>query len=53
MLLIVISLLIFGIPMVMLNLNRTDDENEVIDDVSPFWLPNIMLNQYLLALGEF
>ena len=54
MLLMVVSLLIFGIPMVMLNINRTiNDQDEVINGVSKFWLPNILLNQYLLALGEF
>ena len=54
MLLMVISLMIFGIPMVMLNLNRSiNGEEEVIQGVSSFWLPNVVLNQYLLALGEF
>ena len=42
----------FGIPMNMLNLNR-DVNEKVIDDPFPYWLPNIMFNQYLLALGEF
>ena len=54
MLLMVVSLLICGIPMVMLNMNRSShEENEVIEGVSSFWLPNIMINQYLLSLGEF
>ena len=54
MMLMVISLMIFGIPMVMLNMNRTiDGEDEVIPEVSKFWMPNMVLNQYLLALGEF
>ena len=54
MLLMVISLMIFGIPLVMLNINRTiDGEDEVIHEVSKFWMPNMVLNQYLLALGEF
>ena len=54
MLIVVISLLTFGIPMIMLNMERkVHEEREVIESVSPFWLPNIMLNQYLLALGDF
>ena len=53
MLLMVVSLLIFGIPMIMLNLNRTDEKTELIEVIWPFWLPNIIINQYLLALGEF
>ena len=54
MLLMVVSLLIFGIPMVMLNINRTSYlDEEFIASVSPFWLVNIMINQYLLSLGEF
>ena len=53
MLIMVVSLLTFGIPMVMLSMNRSDEEAELIDEVSSFWLPNIMINQYLLSLGEF
>ena len=46
--------MIFGIPMVMLNINRTiNGEDQVIHEVSKFWMPNMVLNQYLLALGEF
>lgn len=51
-LLIVMSLMMFGIPMNMLNLNR-DEDNKVVDDPFSYWLPNIMINQWLLALGEF
>ena len=51
-LLIVISLMLFGIPIVMLNMNRDEDHPIVTGDFS-FWLPNMIVNQYLLALGEF
>ena len=49
------SLTIFGIPMAMLNIDRIiKNEEEVISGVvSSFWLPNMLINQYLLALGEF
>ena len=54
MLLLIISLLIFGVPMVMLNINRQmKGEQEIINSPSLFWLPNIILYQYELALGEF
>ena len=42
----------FGVPMVMLNLNRVED-NSVVDEPFGFWGINMLLNQYLLALGEF
>ena len=44
--------MIFGLPMAILNMNRTDD-TQVIKDPFSFWLPNMVINQYLLALGEF
>lgn len=50
--LIVTSLMLFGVPMVMLNLNRTDDV-QVIDPTFGHWLPDMFLNQYFLSLGEF
>ena len=47
--------MLFGVPMMMLNLNRITDEedNSVVESVFGFWLPNMIVNQYLLALGEF
>ena len=44
--------MMFGMPMVMLNLNRADN-NQVVDEVFGFWGLDAFLNQYLLALGEF
>ena len=53
-LILVITLLTFGIPMHLLNLNRSEElDNTIIDEVSPFWGLNVLLNQYFLALGEF
>jgi hypothetical protein len=46
------ALMMFGVPMIMLNLNRTAD-NSIVDDPFGFWGLNMLLNQYLLALGEF
>ena len=43
--LIVMSLLMFGFPMIMLNINRSE-ENLVVDETFSFWLPNMLLNQY-------
>ena len=50
--LLFISLLMFGIPMVMLNSSRTD-ELALVDQKFSFWIPNMLINQYLLLLGEF
>ena len=50
--LFVVSLLIFGIPMQMLNLNR-DADSAIVGDSYGFWLVDAIFNQYLLSLGEF
>jgi len=50
--LILASLMLFGLPMVMLNLNRTVDA-EIIEPTFNHWFFNMFLNQYKLALGEF
>lgn len=52
MILMLACLMVFGLPMFFLNLNRTP-ENALIDDPFGFWFLNVFLNQYLLALGEF
>ena len=51
-LLFFISLLIFGIPLTMLDMNRSDG-SEIISKVFGFWLLDAIYNQYLLSLGEF
>ena len=50
--LILLALSMFGIPMVILNNNRTE-ENSLIDNPINFWVFDMLINQYLLALGEF
>ena len=50
--LIFVALATFGIPMIILNFNR-QEENKVVDGLFSFWFLNMMINQYLLALGEF
>ena len=52
MIILLCTLLAFGVPMYMLNMNR-DDDNAVIDSTFGFWGINVLLNQYFLALGEF
>ena len=47
-----ITLVMFGIPMVLLNFNRSDDNKIVQNDFS-YWGVNMFLNQYKLILGEF
>ena len=52
MVLLLIALLMFGIPIMMLDMNSEEDY-EMIDDSWHNWLLNLLFNQYLLALGEF
>ena len=52
--LLFVALLMFGVPMIMLNLNRSqDDGNEVIAEAFGHWGFDMLVNQYLLSLGEF
>ena len=50
--LIFLTLAMFGIPMVVLNQNR-DEDHAVIPKIFNLWIVDMMINQYLLALGEF
>lgn len=52
MILLIVALATFGIPMVILNFNR-ENENQVVEGIFDFWILNMFINQYLLALGEF
>ena len=52
MILLIAALMMFGMPMVMLNLNRAEGD-EIVNETFSFWGLNLLLNQYLLALGEF
>ena len=52
--LLVIALSMFGIPLVILNQNRKDeDDKAIIESLVNFWVFDMLVNQYLLALGEF
>ena len=53
MLLLLLSLLLFGIPLSMISLSRDDDDQKLIQDGHFFWVLDVIWNQYLLALGEF
>ena len=52
MLLFVTSLFMFGVPMVILNKNRWEDEL-LIEKTFDFEPADMFINQYLMALGEF
>jgi len=51
-LLLLMSLVLFGVPMIILNMNRSEDQL-VVDEIFGSWIQNMFINQYLLALGEF
>lgn len=50
--LLLLALLMFGVPISILNFNR-DDKSKIVSDSIGFWLIDCIFNQYLLALGEF
>ena len=50
--LLLTALMMFGVPMIMLNLNRGPDA-QIVESTFSYWIFNMFLNQYLLALGEF
>ena len=52
MLVMFLFLLLFGVPMSLLDMNRAEEE-KTIGENFPHWLPNLLINQYLLALGTF
>ena len=53
MILYVMALLMFAVPLILMNLKRADEESQLLDDPIGFWLFNALVNQYLLSLGEF
>ena len=54
MILLAVALLMFGVPLIMLNLNRSkEDENLVIAEAFGHWSVDMLVNQYLLSLGDF
>ena len=48
-----VALLMFGVPLYLLQLNRTDDNAVVESKFGDIWLLNAFFNQYMLTLGEF
>ena len=48
--LLMITFLMFGVPVLMLDMNSAEDY-EMIDDTWHNWLPNLLFNQYMLAMG--
>ena len=50
--LILLALLMFGFPFVILNQNRFDGD-EIIEKSIDNWVIDMIINQYLLALGDF
>lgn len=52
MLLLLLTLLMFGVPLLMLNANSAPGK-ELIDPAFGYWAFDLTYNQYLLALGEF
>ena len=55
MMLIFFAWLMFGFPMVILNQNRytNDEESLLVGNPSGNWILDMLINQYLLSLGEF
>mmetsp|Transcript_47285 Transcript_47285/g.62582 ORF Transcript_47285/g.62582 Transcript_47285/m.62582 type:complete len:196 (+) Transcript_47285:608-1195(+) len=50
--LILVSLLMFGLPLAMLNHNR-DEDNKLVDDIyGDYWIFNVLINQGLAAMGN-
>jgi len=52
-LLLFLSLVMFGIPLMILNMNRSGDDDLVVEELFSFLPINMLINQYLMALGEF
>ena len=48
-----VALLMFGVPLYLLQLNRTDENAVVEAKFGDIWLLNAFYNQYMLTLGEF
>lgn len=49
----IVALMMFGMPMYILQLNRSED-NAIVDEVfGNIWILNAFYNQYMLSLGEF
>ena len=44
MLLLLVTLMMFGMPMIMLSYNAADENAELIDGIFSFWLSNMLVN---------
>lgn len=53
MIIFVVALMMFGMPLYILQLNRGEENNIVNETFGGFWFLNAFYNQYMLALGEF
>ena len=53
MLLLATAMLMFGLPLNMLNLSREDDSELIAEERFAWWIADAIYNQYLLMLGEF
>ena len=51
-LLLLVTLMMFGVPLAMLALDNLQYDEENASDIKR-WLPNLIFTQYMLALGEF
>ena len=51
--LLAVALSMFSIPMTFLNFNNLDEETLLVSPYMGFYLVDGLINQYLLALGEF
>ena len=47
-----ITLVMFGMPMALLNLNR-DDQSLIVENEFEFWGVNMILNQYKIVLSAY
>ena len=55
MMIIFFAWLMFGFPMVILDQNRNidDEDSLLVSNITGIWLIDMLINQYLLSLGEF
>ena len=51
--LIFLALLMFGVPMVILNQNRVKEDSSIMYNPFDLWVFDMLINQYLLALGDW
>ena len=52
MILIILAFTMFGVPMSILNFNRFS-HNEIVESPTTYWFIDLLISQYILALGDF